>query len=255
VRVWDGALWSAPATVTMTTVTNNAPVVTGNDVTYSGPSQQGDISLSNQFGATDADGDPITQVEIKVPSRLTWNGTVNSSTEAGGTTDILANSLDNISVHFAAGSDAYTLSARAFDGVSWGNWVDSSVTILQPDHTDDTIATARPLTLSATPQTIRDWLSTSYDTSDNYHFTLPDAATVHLQINGLSTDQTVQASLLTEDGHIASGGGNSPPYMFGNFANSAAPLSKDVSMAAGSYVLQLNAYSPDAIYNLTVSAS
>ncbi|MBI3708591.1 MAG: PPC domain-containing protein, partial [Proteobacteria bacterium] len=112
----------------------------------------------------------------------------------------------------------------------------------QPED-DDTLFTARPVTVGANPIAFNDRVGSATDGLDLYRFTLAGATTVHAALSGL----TANADLVIIDatGNLAA------------FAASASQQAESLDrvLTAGTYYLGVISFSGDTPYRLTMSTS
>ncbi len=125
--VWsyDGAHWSAPATLSMT---NSAPTVTTTSTTLG---VEKVVALSTLISAVDPDGDTVTRYTITDPAgggRISLGGAINlasAAEQAAGSYTVSAADLSKV-IFIGGGNEQ--LSVRAYDGVQWGGAAALTVT-------------------------------------------------------------------------------------------------------------------------------
>jgi trimeric autotransporter adhesin len=107
---------------------------------------------------------------------------------------------------------------------------------------DDTLATARLITLGTTPQIFNDSIGNG-DLNDYYRFTLTESRSFQLGLSGLSSDADVQ--LL-----------NSSGVSIGSSSNSGTSSEAiDQQLTAGTYYIRVYPYSGATNYSLSLSTS
>jgi hypothetical protein len=111
-----------------------------------------------------------------------------------------------------------------------------------PDNAGNTLATARDITIGATPTSYSDFVG-STDSNDYYRFSLGTTSDFSLNLTGLSADADV--SLLDSNGSVITSSTN------GN--NSSESIARQLS--AGTYFVRVYPYSGSTNYNLTLSAT
>jgi hypothetical protein len=167
-------------------------------------------------------------------SLLDSNGSViTKSTNSGTSNESITRQLNAgtyyVRVYPRSGSTNYNLSLAA-----------AAVTI--PDNAGNTLATARDITIGASPTSYSDFVG-STDTNDYYRFSLGDISDFSLNLTGLSADADV--SLLDSNGSVITSSTN------GN--NSSESITRQLS--AGTYFVRVYPYSGSTNYNLTLSAT
>ncbi|WP_228008542.1 S8 family serine peptidase [Microcystis aeruginosa] len=167
-------------------------------------------------------------------SLLDSNGSViTSSTNGSNSSESITRQLNAgtyyVLVYPLSGSTNYNLSLAA-----------ASVTI--PDNAGNTLATARDITIGATPTSYSDFVG-STDTNDYYRFSLGDISDFSLNLTGLSADADV--SLLDSNGSVITSSTNG--------SNSSESITRQLS--AGTYFVRVYPYSGSTNYNLTLSAT
>jgi hypothetical protein len=163
-------------------------------------------------------------------SLLDSNGSViTSSTNGSNTSESITRQLNAgtyfVQVYPYSGSTNYNLSLAAV-----------------PDNAGNTLATARDITIGATPTTYSDFVD-STDSNDYYRFSLGTTSNFSLNLTGLSDDADV--SLLDSNGSVITSSTN------GN--NSSESITRQLS--AGTYFVRVYPYSGSTNYNLTLSAT
>jgi hypothetical protein len=236
VRAMDGTgLWSGPTTVTMTTVLNGVPVVTGHDRTLRGGTNMdlGDIISS----VTDPDGNPVVALDVRAPQQFGGYGS-GSGVTLGDPNVWHIYSVGTFGFNVGGIDGVFQVSTRAYDGVDWSDWTTVNVTVQVPplDDAGNNFAEARQVALTTTPQVLHDWLGYA-DTVDYYKFTLATDAIVHFNLDGLSNDggNPLNVALYYGAGGLVPG---TPIYPYAG-AWSTNPRSDYLDLSAGSYYLQL----------------
>ncbi|MFM7352694.1 MAG: PPC domain-containing protein, partial [Microcystis aeruginosa] len=110
------------------------------------------------------------------------------------------------------------------------------------DLAGNTLATARDITIGATPTTYSDFVGTT-DTNDYYRFSLGDTSNFSLDLTGLSADADV--SLLDGNGSVITSSTNG--------SNSSESITRQLN--AGTYYVRVYPYSGSTNYNLSLSAT
>ena len=167
-------------------------------------------------------------------SLLDSNGSViTSSTNGSNSSESITRQLNAgtyyVRVYPHSGSTNYNLSLAA-----------ASVTI--PDNAGNTLATARDITIGATPTSYSDFVG-STDTNDYYRFSLGDTSDFSLNLTGLSADADV--SLLDSNGSVITSSTN------GGTSNESVTR----QLNAGTYYVRVYPYSGSTNYNLSLSAT
>ena len=167
-------------------------------------------------------------------SLLDSNGSViTSSTNGSNSSESITRQLNAgtyyVRVYPHSGSTNYNLSLAA-----------ASVTI--PDNAGNTLATARDITIGATPTSYSDFVG-STDTNDYYRFSLGDISDFSLNLTGLSADADV--SLLDSNGSVITSSTN------GGTSNESVTR----QLNAGTYYVRVYPYSGSTNYNLSLSAT
>ncbi|WNF15113.1 S8 family serine peptidase [Microcystis aeruginosa] len=111
-----------------------------------------------------------------------------------------------------------------------------------PDNAGNTLATARDITIGATPTTYSDFVD-STDSNDYYRFSLGTTSNFSLNLTGLSDDADV--SLLDSNGSEITSSTNG--------SNDSESITRQLS--AGTYFVRVYPYSGSTNYNLTLSAT
>lgn len=192
IRAFDGLDWSARdraawTSVSITTTDNVAPEVASANLL-----RRPDVStaLSAMFTVTDTDGDAMTNYQIWDSTGGSQSGRfmIDGVAQAANTAiDVSAAQL--LQTSFVAGSVTDSLRIRAFDGVSWSNWSDFTVTppvnrapvITTPNLTrapGQTIAASDMFTVSDAD----DDTMTKYELWDSS----PDSQSGYFTVNGVS---------------------------------------------------------------------
>jgi len=167
-------------------------------------------------------------------SLLDSNGSViTKSTNSGTSNESITRQLNAgtyyVRVYPRSGSTNYNLSLAA-----------AAVTI--PDNAGNTLATARDITIGASPTSYSDFVG-STDTNDYYRFSLGDISDFSLNLTGLSADADV--SLLDSNGSVITSSTN------GN--NSSESITRQLN--AGTYFVLVYPYSGSTNYNLSLAAA
>jgi hypothetical protein len=167
-------------------------------------------------------------------SLLNSNGRVITKSTNGGTSSESITRQLNAGTYYVrvypySGSTNYNLSLAA-----------ASATI--PDNAGNTLATARDITIGATPTTYSDFVGTT-DTNDYYRFSLGTSSNFTLGLAGLSADADV--SLLDSNGSVITSSTNG--------STSSESIGRQLS--AGTYFVRVYPYSGSTNYNLTLSAT
>ena len=111
-----------------------------------------------------------------------------------------------------------------------------------PDNAGNTLATARDITIGATPTSYSDFVG-STDTNDYYRFSLGGSSNFSLNLTGLSADADV--SLLDSNGSVITSSTNG--------SNISESITRQLS--AGTYYVQVYPYSGSTNYNLSLAAA
>jgi subtilisin len=119
---------------------------------------------------------------------------------------------------------------------------DTIGTFTIPDNAGNTLATARNITVGATPTTYSDFIG-SRDTNDYYTFTLGTTSNFTLALAGLTADADV--SLLDGNGNLITSSTNG--------GNRSEEITRQLS--AGTYYARVYRYRGSTNYNLTLSAT
>jgi hypothetical protein len=166
-------------------------------------------------------------------SLLDSNGSViTSSTNGSNSSESITRQL-NAGTYFVlvypySGSTNYDLSLAATAGI--------------PDNAGNTLATARDITIGATPTSYSDFVG-STDTNDYYRFSLGTSSNFSLNLTGLSADADV--SLLDSNGSVITSSTNG--------SNSSESITRQLN--AGTYFVLVYPYSGSTNYNLSLSAT
>ncbi|MCZ8222703.1 MAG: S8 family serine peptidase [Microcystis sp. LE19-84.1B] len=166
-------------------------------------------------------------------SLLDSNGSeITSSTNGSTISESIIRQL-NAGTYFVlvypySGSTNYDLSLAATVGI--------------PDNAGNTSATARDITIGATPTSYSDFVG-STDTNDYYRFSLGNSSDFSLNLTGLSADADV--SLLDSNGNEITSSTN------------GSNISESITgqLNAGTYYVRVYPYSGSTNYNLTLSAT
>ncbi|NCQ90497.1 MAG: S8 family serine peptidase [Microcystis aeruginosa LG13-03] len=110
------------------------------------------------------------------------------------------------------------------------------------DLAGNTLATARDITIGATPTTYSDFVGTT-DTNDYYRFSLGTSSNFSLNLTGLSADADV--SLLDSNGSVITSSTN------GSTSNDSITR----QLNAGTYFVRVYPYSGSTNYNLSLAAA
>jgi hypothetical protein len=158
-----------------------------------------------------------------------------------------------VTVPSAVGS--YVVSARAYDGQLWGDWVDTTITVAAPppDSGGNSTVDARWVTLGSQPQTFHDWLGNA-DPTDYYQLNLQKPSLVRFEFAGIAPTTSLDVRLSYNNSGSLGGYVPSTPLYPQVFVDSSG-YSADFNLAAGSYFLQLFGPSnnKNTYYDLTVS--
>ncbi|MBD2291820.1 S8 family serine peptidase [Microcystis wesenbergii FACHB-1317] len=162
-------------------------------------------------------------------SLLDSNGSVITSSTNGSTSNDSITRQLNAGTYFVrvypySGSTNYNLSLAA-----------------APDA-GNTLATARDITIGATPTSYSDFVGTT-DTNDYYRFSLGTTSDFSLNLTGLSADADV--SLLDSNGSVITSSTNG--------STSSESITRQLS--AGTYYVRVYPYSGSTNYNLSLSAT
>jgi hypothetical protein len=163
-------------------------------------------------------------------SLLDSNGSeITSSTNGSNDSESITRQLNAgtyfVQVYPYSGSTNYNLSLAAV-----------------PDNAGNTLATARDITIGATPTTYSDFVD-STDSNDYYRFSLGTTSNFSLNLTGLSDDADV--SLLDSNGSVITSSTNG--------SNTSESITRQLS--AGTYFVRVYPYSGSTNYNLTLSAT
>ena len=164
---------------------------------------------------------------------LNSSGAIIQSSTAGGA------SPEAINRQLAAGT--YFVRVYPFSGNTNYSLSLSAPLAPIPDSAGNTLATARNLGPLIGNQTFTDFVG-SIDTNDYYQFSLANASSFSLVLNGLSADADVQ--LLNSSGAViqsSSAGGTSPDAI-------------SRQLAAGTYFVRVYPFSGNTNYNLSLTA-
>ncbi|GEA27353.1 subtilisin [Microcystis aeruginosa NIES-4325] len=151
-----------------------------------------------------------------------------------------ANSSESITRQLNAGT--YFVLVYPYSGSTNYNLSLAAAPVEIPDNAGNTLATARNITIGATPTSYSDFVG-STDTNDYYRFSLGTTSDFSLNLTGLSADADV--SLLDSNGSVITSSTN------GN--NSSESITRQLN--AGTYFVRVYPYSGDTNYNLTLSAT
>ncbi|WP_375328542.1 S8 family serine peptidase [Microcystis sp. BLCC-F210] len=167
-------------------------------------------------------------------SLLNSNGRVITKSTNGGTSSESITRQLNAGTYYVrvypySGSTNYNLSLAA-----------ASATI--PDNAGNTLATARDITIGATPTSYSDFVG-STDSNDYYRFSLETSSDFSLNLTGLSADADV--SLLDSNGSVITSSTNG--------STSSESITRQLS--AGTYYVWVYPYSGSTNYNLSLSAT
>jgi hypothetical protein len=118
----------------------------------------------------------------------------------------------------------------------------AAASVVIPDNAGNTLATARDITIGATPSTYSDFVGFT-DTNDYYRFSLGTSSNFSLSLTGLSADADV--SLLDSNGSVIARSTN------------GSNISESITgqLNAGTYFVRVYPYSGSTNYNLTLSAT
>jgi subtilisin family serine protease len=182
-----------------------------------------DFSLNLTGLSADAD------VSLLNSSGSVITSSTNGSTSSESITRQLSAGTYYVRVYPYSGSTNYNLSLAA-----------ASATI--PDNAGNTLATARDITIGATPTSYSDFVG-STDTNDYYRFSLGTSSNFSLNLTGLSADADV--SLLNSSGSVITSSTNG--------STSSESITRQLS--AGTYYVRVYPYSGSTNYNLSLSAT
>ncbi|MCC8960436.1 hypothetical protein H8B02_45680, partial [Bradyrhizobium sp. Pear77] len=240
VRANDGYLWGAWTAFTAPPGSDQAPVVTAQNVTAT----HGETSAlaSSLFTATDADNNAITQYAFwDTGGNGHW--VVNGVAQAANTEiDVSAANLSQVSYVFGpGGSPADTLYVRANDGMLWGAWTAFTATP-GPDHAP--VVTAPNVTVTPGETTVL--ASSLFSTSDADNDTITQYAfwdtggNGHWVVNGVAqaanTEIDVSAANLSQVSYVFGPTGSPPDtlyirandgFMWGGWTAFTAPSGSD----------------------------
>ena len=165
---------------------------------------------------------------------LSASGSVLASSANGGTTpDTISRALATgtyfVRVYPYTGSTNYTLSVSATPSTP-------------PDNAGNTLAAARSIGSLGATQSFSDWVGSS-DTNDYYRFTVSQASSFSLNLNGLSADADVQ--LLSDSGLVLASSANT--------GSSSEAISR--ALATGTYFVRVYPYTGSTTYTLSLSAT
>ncbi|GCL46305.1 S8 family serine peptidase [Microcystis aeruginosa] len=150
------------------------------------------------------------------------------------------NSSESITRQLNAGT--YYVRVYPYRGSTNYNLSLAAAPLAIPDNAGNTLATARDITIGATPTSYSDFVG-STDTNDYYRFSLGTTSDFSLNLTGLSADADV--SLLDSNGSVITRSTNS--------SNSSESITRQLS--AGTYFVQVYPYSGSTNYNLALSAT
>jgi hypothetical protein len=168
-------------------------------------------------------------------SLLNSSGGVIASSTNGGTSN------DSITRQLSAGT--YYVRVYPYSGSTNYNLSLAAAPLTGPvDNAGNTLATARAITIGATPTSYSDFVG-STDTNDYYRFSVGATSNFSLNLTGLSADADV--SLLNSSGGLITSSTNS----------GASNDSITRQLSAGTYYVRVYPYSGSTNYNLTLSAT
>ena len=150
IRANDGYQWSAWQQFRIDTVTpptNNAPVTTYGQATVNAGET---IAIAALASVTDADGDTITQYQIRDSQAGGGYFTVNGVRVPDATTRTLT-PAEFATVEYVGGTGASvgTVVVRGYDGYQWGTWTGFTITTVVPPGNQAPIVTAGTATVAA----------------------------------------------------------------------------------------------------------
>jgi hypothetical protein len=167
-------------------------------------------------------------------SLLDSNGSeITSSTNGSNDSESITRQLNAgtyfVRVYPYSGSTNYNLSLAA-------------APLAIPDNAGNTLATARDITIGATPASYSDFVG-STDSNDYYRFSLGTSSNFSLNLTGLSADADV--SLLDSNGSEITSSTNG--------SNDSESITRQLN--AGTYFVRVYPYSGSTNYNLSLSAT
>ena len=169
---------------------------------------------------------------------LNSSGTVLQSSLNGGST------AESISQSLTAGT--YYVRVFPYSGNTNYNLALSATASIPADNAGNTLVTARNIGTLSSTQTFSDWVG-SADTNDYYRFSLTQASTFNLTLNGLSANADVQ--LLNSSGTVLQSSTN---------AGTTAESITSQSLTAGDYYVRVfpnSGSTNNTSYSLAVSAT
>jgi len=140
VRAFDGTDWGAWTTFQVDTFSDSAPVATINDHNLRANHW---VSMATWLTYSDSDGDPAVQYQFEdgngaASSAYFWTPD-NSQEPANTVFTVNASDINSVWLRGAAAvGSSDTMSVRAFDGTTWGNW--DSFTITAVGNTAPTVS-------------------------------------------------------------------------------------------------------------------
>jgi hypothetical protein len=125
VRAFDGVSWSAWTSTSLSS-NNTAPVVTAFDVSIFAGAE---VKLGSLFSLSDSDNDAFTKFEFF--EFTNGGGYVEVDDVLQGANQVVSVMADQLdTVNFVGGNSAVSdvLNVRAFDGLSWSDWEQATIT-------------------------------------------------------------------------------------------------------------------------------
>lgn len=259
VLAFDGKNWSTlPASQTIETVPNMAPVVTAKYSNYfmgAGP-----VLLHDLFNITDPDGSAITEYRFRstnstagiVRANFGYEVVIsfNGPWDETGWRTVKASSIgtpgefDRFVFEAKAVDSTNTIEMQVFDGKDWSTVASQTITVLA----DNTLTGAKTLgTLGAAGLNATGSLDGDHDDRDCYSFTLSGTQVVDISLTGLSANADLRLFSL--------GSGDYKSVV----ADSVNPGSSDehmtLTLAAGTYAVRVGGEATTYALSVTQSAA
>ncbi|MGQ0510709.1 MAG: hypothetical protein ACT4P9_08850 [Betaproteobacteria bacterium] len=234
-------------TVSLSFAPNAAPVTSGASLAVASLTT---VRMSSLFSALDADGDSVLKVQVEVPGTTPISAftTGTETLEFDGSAWTLP-SFGNLAIDVGAHGSVHVLSARAFDGMAWGDWQEITVTSQAGapalDIAGNSPSAAAPVQLGNL--VLADAIGGA-DAADYFIFTVGSGQALDLDLDGITAGGSVQFAIYQNSGGT-----------LGALAAGTSPLVIDddgfdgtISLAGGTYYGELVPLSgTETPYNLT----
>jgi Ca2+-binding RTX toxin-like protein len=137
IRAFDGQLWSAWQTISVSAPINHVPIVSATDQVIA---KNTIVAADTFFDVADQDGDAMVEYQLRDSSAGVQSGHFIVDGVVESANQVITVSADQLSaVLFQAGGGIDNLSIRAFDGVGWSAW--TSLKVAGLEHAPTIVAT------------------------------------------------------------------------------------------------------------------